>query len=190
MESIKENTPLGQEVAPPQAVNERKIQIFLVNDEETKSCEFWIGLFASGPHSPNHLFYKSSLMEIFDTASKEGLSEVVPVMLSDTTDNKSKYIYLLPQFGDNVLEDNEWVRNTIQAVKACKPKTVGIYLSPEAMQDKSKSEASLQRILNELVHAAGVDTVALFPGEYGTNSVLNVALSVKDSAKEKVLVFH
>ena len=87
----EEQKPQANVNPAPQA--NREVQIFLVNDEESKSCEFWIGLFAKGPHSPNHLFYKNSLMEVFDTASKEGLAEVVPVMLSDTTANKSKYIY-------------------------------------------------------------------------------------------------
>jgi hypothetical protein len=190
MESTKESSQ-QLAAASQNKINEPiKIQIFLVNDEETKSCEFWIGLFANGPHSPNHLFYKGSLMEVFDTASKEGLSEGVPVMLSDTTENKSKYIYLLPQLGENALDDNEWIHNTVQAVKACKPATVGIYLSPEAMQDKSKSDASLQRVLKELIGGTDVSTIALFPGDYGTNSVLNVALSIKSSVDESVLVYH
>lgn len=191
METQPSQENVGSSLKDPQ--KENPVSIFILDENESERCEFWVGLFSKGPNSPNQLFYKGSILDALELAGKDGLEEAVPIMLSDTTKPPVKYIYLLPPLGEDPLNDEDWIKNIIQAIEAAKPELAGIYLSKNAMLNPEVAAESLTKLMTEVIKRSDIKNLALFPGDYGTNTVLNVALAIKSKFSTEthpITVFH
>jgi hypothetical protein len=173
-------------------VNQKAAAIHLISTEEMSVCSFWIGLFQRGQLTSPELFDKGHVNEIFQQAATHGLRETTPVMLSDTSMNPPRFIYLLPEPSASSRADGSWIKQLVSTVQSWSPKKIGIYLAPELVNQETIQELLMQ-MMDEMVRVSDISDYYLISATHGLNALLNTAIKIKsqlDQEKFNVLVFH
>ena len=172
------------------ALPNRALAIHLISQEDMPSCPFWIGLFQKGSLSANVLFESKNFEEVFERAAREGLAESAPVMLSDSMQSPTRYMYLLPEPGHEIKRRAEWIHSLITTITAWSSPKVGIYLAPALVSQKLMHEL-LQQILTEAMEKTKLTDYYLQTSTHGMNSILNTALKIKAELDSiEAYVFH
>jgi hypothetical protein len=148
----------------------------IIRPFEMASCTFWIGLFHKGKLAPTDLWAKESVYSLFEEAASSGIAEAGPLMLSDSIKTPARFIYLLPEPPPN---RTEWIQQIIDTLKTWSPQRVGIYISP-SMMDSAQFRVLLTEIISGLVQSTTINEYCLMPGKFGTNSILNALLELKE----------
>lgn len=155
-------------------------------------CNFWLGLARKGEQTPQSIMGGISVATMLDDAAMEGVSDDAPIMLSDTTQIPSQFLYLMPvpelEFRDRSL----WIHQIIETTKNWNPETIGIYLHPAILASDAAKEL-LASTLTALIETTRIKNYYLLVGSHGVNSLINTALKVKaelETADREVVVFH
>lgn len=179
----------GPEFDVPKA---RPVTVRLVTHEDQADCSFWVGLSMPGSLSPLQLMDVGQVPTMLFEAAAKGLNEHGPVMLSDTSVEPARYVYLIPAPSSDFRERAIWLQELIKTVKSWAPQAAGFYISPELVAAKDSHELLLQ-ILREIILHSLTSSFYLLLGSHGMNAVLNAALRLKselDSETLNILVYH
>jgi hypothetical protein len=183
------------ELAPtvePTRVQGRVVSVRLAPLAGDPDCNFWVGLAAEGQQSPTALMDVDEMGALFADAATKGIAESGPVMLSDTSVNPPRYVYLLPVPELDFRSRTLWIQDLVASLSAWAPKSAGIYLAPQLVQNPSVHEL-LSEMLTALIQASATEEYVLLTGAYGLNAVLNVALRLKadlDGEQLTLAVYH
>lgn len=168
-----------------------RFNLFLT-DAPGNDCNFWLGLARKGLRTPQNIMGGTSVANMLDEAAVEGVSDDAPIMLSDTTQIPSQYLYLMPvpelEFRDRSL----WIHNILETTKNWNPETIGIYLHPAILSSEAAKDL-LASTLTALIETTRIKNYYLLVGSHGVNSLINTALKVKaelETADREVVVFH
>jgi hypothetical protein len=170
----------------------RPVTVRLVTNEADAPCSFWVGLSAPGAMTPSELMDAGQVPAMLFEAATKGMTENGPVMLSDTSVDPPRYVYLTPAPSADFRERAAWLQELIATIKSWAPLSAGFYISPELIAARDSHELLLQ-ILRETITASTTASFYLLLGAHGLNSVLNAALRLKselDSETLNVLVYH
>lgn len=182
----------NQDTPPKEALNQKNIEVTIVTEDKIDHCHFWIGLFQKGSLSPAELNDISKAYKVFHQAATLGLKETNSLMLSDTSQEPPRFIYLVPKPNNNDIKWESTVRELIKTVQSWTPSNIGIYLAPELFSDIN-SQSYLLEILTNFVKNTSVEKYYLFSGEHGINAVLNTSQRLKKAMKEEkqsIYIFH
>jgi len=178
---------------PQTAHTGRSVNMRLVSTGSEAGCNFWIGLAGRGDQPPANLMDVPEITALLTEAASRGITEQGPLMLSDTLTKPPRYVYLLPPPPSGDFRARTiWIEELVRALEPLAPSAVGIYLSPQLVQ-KPACHDLLQEMLAGVVRSVPTRDYFLLTADYGTNSVLNVALRLKaelDSDELRLNVFH
>lgn len=170
----------------------RAVEIRLVNGEATAPCHFWLGLAKPGDESPTRLMDYKDIGALFTEAATTGINEQGPLVLSDTSMDPARFVFLMPVPGEDRAARKSWVDEVMAAMVSWSPAAAGIYIAPELLASVA-SEDLLRDVLRRLVAAGRTDEIFLLVGAHGQNALLNVVLGLKadlDGNDVKLFVFH
>ena len=169
----------------------RTIAVNLVADGEVETCPFWIGLFRRGDLSAREINSIQSTGTILNKVVEQGVNENKSIMLADASLHPPRYIYLLPNEG-NEGRFPEIASEVLPSIKAWNMDKIGIYLAPEALADEI-GESCLANLITECVESNLMVDYYLYTGSHGLNVLLNQALNLKTELNAKqidICVFH
>jgi hypothetical protein len=155
-------------------------------------CNFWLGLARRGGKTPQNVMAQPTVAAMLDDAATEGLAEEAPMMLSDTTQVPSQYLYLMPVPETEFRDRSLWIHSILETIKNWAPQKIGIYLHPAVMASEPAKEL-LRSILTALIETTGIKNYFLLVGSHGVNDLINTALTVKselETSDREVVVFH
>ncbi len=153
------------------------VSMRIITNNEMDRCQFWLGLFEQGKMSPNNLFARETLFDLFETAATMGVSEAGPLMLSDSLHRPARFVYLLPEPDENS-DLHSWNQQIVETLGNWSPQSVGIYLSP-SMLDKKAILQILHQVLSDLGKNNVTPEFVILPGKQISAAVLNVLMQVK-----------
>lgn len=163
-----------------------------LTESPATDCSFWLGLARQGEQSPQNIMSQPSVVSMLNEAATAGLSETAPLMLSDTTQVPSQYLYLMPLPESDFRDRSQWIHNILETVKNWNPDKIGIYLHPSVVTS-SDAKDLLRAILTALIETTGIKNYFLLVGSHGVNDLINTALVVKnelETGDREVVVFH
>ena len=169
----------------------KEISIKLVSSEKDTGCYFWVGLCKKGELHPHSLLDVDHIQEIFDQATKSGINDDGPIMLSDSRTQLPRFIYLLPPPESEDHED-QWIKQLIKTINSWSPSHLGFYLSPDLISSKNSHEL-LKNVLKKMMLEAHSKEYFLLLGSHNLNTMLNTALSIRMDLQNKnvdLSVFH
>lgn len=179
-------------VGTPVAAEKRVISISIAGDQE-QECSFWMGLFKSGDLTPNDIYSFKSVEDIFQGVASQGLRTAAePLMITDTSVNPARFVYLVPALNQNEVLSEDNIEHLARTLRSWAPETVGLCLSPELCGQDIATEL-LQKMLRRLIHETEIKRYFLMVGKLGTNQLLNAALKLKfdvESDDLSVMIFH
>ena len=168
---------------------QNRVILYITRPEETKNCNFWIGLFKNGSAKPQDLYEHTNIDEVYYKAVNEGIADQEAILISNTEHEPAEHFYLLPlqelkESPDKVIE------HIYDVLKAMAPKRAGFYFSRDLI-DQGTCLSLLKKVLMAC-RLTPTKEFYLFAGKHGVNSVLNTALDVKAELGESmdVIVFH
>ena len=170
----------------------RPVEIRLVTADPERSCHFWVGLAARGNNPPTKLMDVTDVGTLFYDAATKGINEPGPLMLSDTSVNPPRFVYLMPAPAPDFRSQTLWVDEMMVTLTSWAPAAAGFYVAPEILAGPHAHEL-LRLALTRLIAAGKTNEIFLLVGSYGVNALLNVALKLKaevDSDELRVFVFH
>jgi hypothetical protein len=182
----------GAKVGPAietEITGRKPITLRLVTREDDADCSFWVGFASHGSVVPTKLM-DGEIPAILARAAKEGLADKGPVMLSDSTRDPPRYIYLLPL--SQPQESQRWVETIVETIRAWAPANAGFYFAPELITNALAGDLLLQ-VLKGLVKNSPTTSYYLLVGTQGTNAVLNIALRLRQELLKDTVnlyVFH
>jgi hypothetical protein len=163
----------------------------IIHSAEMHDCNFWIGLFHKGKIAPTELWSQDSVYALFEQAASSGIAEAGPLMLSDSVKVPARFVYLLPE-PPSAPKRTEWIAQIIDTLRTWSPERVGVYISP-AMMDSAQCRQLLMEIIGSLVQESNIKEYFVMPGKFGTNSILNALLQLRDELRaqgSELKVFH
>lgn len=155
-------------------------------------CNFWLGLATRGEKTPQNIMAEPTVVSMLDQAATTGLAEDAPIMLSDTTQAPSQYLYLMPVPETDFRDRSLWIHNILETIKNWSPEKIGIYLHPAVMASDPAKDL-LRSVLTALIETTGIRNYFLLVGSHGVNDLINTALTVKselETSDREVVVFH
>lgn len=170
----------------------RPIEIRLVAGNAGVACNFWLGLARRGPESPARLMDYEDVAALFTEAATVGVSEQGPLILSDTSVDPSRFIFLMPVPDTQPGAQERWLDEVMKTLRSWAPGSAGLYIAPELLAGTAADDL-LKKILGRLVEAGKTDEIFLLVGTHGMNALLNVVLSLKselDGDDVKLFIFH
>ncbi len=180
---------VGPEINLPKV---RLVSLHLVATELEAPCSFWVGLAPEGKQAPAKLMDLTSIGALLTQAATDGVVDGGPLMLSDTSVNPPRYVYLLPLPDESLIDRAQWIHDLVSTVRSWSPDCAGFYIAPELIE-APKAIDLLLSVLAEAIELAPTRDYYLLTGAYGLNSLLNAALRLKsdlDNPKLTVHVFH
>ena len=166
-----------------------RVVLYITRPEETRNCNFWIGLFKKGKVHPQELYEHSNIDQVYYKAVNEGINDDEPILISNTERQPPEHFYLLPLETLNSSPE-KLIQQIFDTLTAMAPSRAGLYFSPELLN----KEECLQLLKKVLLSCQDAPTKEfyLFAGKHGINSVLNTAIDVKHELLNsiEVLVFH
>lgn len=195
MESPQEVTSTGTQNNPTassaqtEELAENRVVLYITRPEETKNCNFWIGLYKMGTIPPQDLYDHTNIDEVYYKAASDGVSDDEAILISNTERDPAEHFYLLPQ-EDLKNSPQKVIDQIYDVLKAMAPKRAGFYFS----RDLVDQETCLNLLKKVIVACKESPTKEfyLFAGKHGVNSILNTALDVKAEIQGDmdVIVFH
>jgi hypothetical protein len=167
----------------------RPISLRLITHEDQANCGFWVGLSARGPLTPSQLMDVGQVPALLFEAASKGVSEHEPVMLSDTSTQPPRYVYLTPAPSADFRDRAIWLQELIATIKSWAPLSAGFYISPELIASRESHELLLQ-ILREMIANSTTTNYYLLLGAHGMNAILNAALRLKSELDSDTMVIH
>lgn len=170
----------------------RPVEVRLVTADPHLLCNFWVGLAARGTDAPNKLMDVQDVAALFVEAATKGINEPGPLMLSDTSVEPPRFVYLMPPPAPDFRSATLWVDEMMITLTSWAPAAVGFYIAPEIINGSAAHEL-LRLALTRIIAAGKTNEIFLLVGSYGVNALLNVALKLKaevDSEELKVFVYH
>ncbi len=176
----------------PQAVPAKRVVTLTISSDEELECFFWMGLFKSGELNPQDVYEFGSIEEIFEGVASQGIrEEAEPLMITNTTVNPPRFVYLVPSSPGAGLS-SESINELSMTLRSWAPSSLGLYLSAELCGHDLAAELLL-KILRRLIVETGIKRYFLLAGKLGVNQVLNVALKLKFDVEDEdlnILIFH
>ena len=176
---------------PPLEIPNKDVSIRLIAPEHQDACSFWVGLSRKGESPPGQLLRSDSVLDLLKKAADEGLSSREPVMMSDVEDpDNPRFVYLIPEPGRGDI--TLWLQQVSATIRSWKPESVGFWFSPKLTGNSSPHKLLTQTLLQNILDSACREYY-LLEGDYGTNSLLNAALSLRPRISEsgmRLSVFH
>ncbi len=166
-----------------------RVILYITRPEETKNCNFWIGLFKKGSIHPSALYDFKSIEEVYYRAVTEGLDDAEPLLISNTEKFPPEHFYFIPH--ETFIHSPErLIAQILDTLSAMNPIRAGLYFSPDLI-NKAECLNLLKQVLISCKNAPTREFY-LFAGKHGINSVLNTAIDVKHELLNQieVLVFH
>ena len=102
-----------------------RVILYVTRPEETKNCNFWIGLFKTGSTSPTELYGCRSVEEVYYKASQEGINDSKPILISNTEKIPAHHFFLLP-YEELLTSQEESINSITKALEAINPKRAGL----------------------------------------------------------------
>ncbi len=172
----------------------RAAAVHIIDPVDMEFCSFWLGMFRQGKLEPQDLFgEKANLFGALERAAVKGMSEKDPVMVSDTSVQPPRFLYMMPTPTGDFRERLQWVAKIVDTVKSWAPDRIGIYLAPELVKPLEARDL-LHQLLRGLIAETPARDYFLIPGGHGFNAVLNAALELKaellDEHNISMFVFH
>lgn len=174
---------------------DRTVSIHIVDPADMDYCSFWVGVFPKGKLEPQDLLANSDdLFGALELASKNGLNEGDPVMVSDTVSQPARFLYLLPCPNSDFRNRVDWIGRVTDTVKSWAPERIGVYLTPELLQ-RDEAQDLLNQLLRDLIQQTHAKDYFLIPGGHGFNAILNASLELKaemldESQGVSVFIYH
>lgn len=187
----EESLETKESIFPNLSNENKRLILYVTRPEEAHNCHFWVGLYRHGPLRAPRLLEFHSIDEIYDQAALEGLNDISPIFLADTSHLPAKGYYLLPVSQDKLKDQHEQMIQAIQVtLEAMRPNRVGFYFSPDLVKKEGAQEL-LRLTLKSMSHAHTKEYY-LYAGAHGVNTILNTALEVKKMLADQfeVIVFH
>ncbi|SME91696.1 hypothetical protein [Pseudobacteriovorax antillogorgiicola] len=193
------NIPVQNQRPPTEALNpvdkksaeapQNRVILYITRPEETKNCNFWIGLFKNGVTMPQELYEHDNIDEVYYKAAHEGVADQEALLISNTEKDPPEHFYLLP-LDELKKSPDRIIEHIYDVLKAMAPKRAGFYFSRDLI-DQATSLSLLKKVLLAC-RLTPTKEFYLFAGKHGVNSILNTALDVKVELEESmdVLVFH
>ena len=178
----------------PEDVQDKQIEMHLLKNTQQKECQFWLGLFKPGTTTTEELIDAENIKDIFKKVATDGLQSDKPTLITQTNGTSMKSIYLIP-YNDSaeVLPRAYWMSNLAKALQGLQATEVGCYIPTELESQPGQHELLEELILN-LVFSTKITKFYLLSGEFGANTILNVALSLKQDLQSQkninMSVFH
>jgi hypothetical protein len=170
----------------------RAVEIRLVATDAGVACNFWLGLAKKGADSPARLMDYKDIGVLFTEAATSGVNEQGPLILSDTSSDPARFVFLMPVPDKEATARKKWVDEVMSTLVSWSPAAAGIYIAPQLLSG-TNAEDLLRDVLRRLVAGGKTDEIFLFVGSHGQNALLNVALGLKadlDGDDVKLFVFH
>jgi len=191
---INANVPATTTLDEPAlgVLERRTVTLKLAIADNEANCHFWIGLAKPGELTPASLLDQKNVSAVFAEAASKGVSDEGPIMLSDTSVNPTRFIYLLQVPGPDFRDRTAWVTSLVNMIRSWAPRTAGFYMAPELILANDSQEL-LQQVLRELILTTPATDFYLLVGTHGLNAVLNTSLRLKlelESDTLNLLVFH
>lgn len=163
------------------------IYIRAIDDIEIDVCNFWLSFYERGTLSPQTLLDIVSVEEALDKAVITGVCDEGPLMLTDSSFNPPKFLYLIPMPAD--LQDMSWIDKISTTIASLGVSTIGLRLQDPKL-DISQAKELLYSVTSCLVEKTNVKTYYLLTKDRGINPLLNVILSLKHSSKKNITILH
>lgn len=187
-----ESIPSVGGVSGAQTNPERRVVNLTISSDHELECFFWMGLFKGGTLNPQDIYEFGSIEEIFESVATEGVrEEAEPLMITDTSVNPARVVYLVPSSPGQGLS-SERIEDVTHTLRSWAPTSLGLYLSAEICGQELASEL-LQKILRRLIVETPIKRFYLLAGKLGVNQVLNAALKLKFDVEDddlNIMIFH
>ncbi len=171
---------------------DQPLYLKIVSDEAHTACRFWIGLAKPGSRTPSELLDEGSVSSIFSSVTKFGVTDPGPIMLTDSTEEPPRYIYLLPVPETPGAERDQWIDLLARTVGSWKPENLGFCFAPEVIPLSLAGEI-LKSLIIRLSADIKLKTIYLLMGSLGLSRLLNEALILKQQLEDEgleIFVFH
>lgn len=185
----QDNSDLPYLANVDEVTNRGRVVLYITRPEETKNCNFWIGLFKKGPVRPQDLYNHDAIEDVYYRAVYEGINDDEAILISNTEPKPPEHFYLLPL--EQVKKSFDQVIEQItETIKAIGPSRAGFYFSRDLVNQEDCFK--LLKMALKACRSTSTREFYLFAGKHGVNSILNTALDVKAELTDSldVLVFH